>query len=133
MIVGIGADIVKVQRIERWLTVSGLTQRWFHPDELHQILHKRSGIAESLAARFAAKEAFGKALGSGLRNLRLSDICVQTDLAGKPEFVLYGSAKEALRKSGAEIAHLTITHESDIAMAMVVLELTGGHNGSSKK
>ncbi|MDX9898892.1 MAG: holo-ACP synthase [Spirochaetia bacterium] len=122
MILGIGVDVVHVRRITHWLSVPGLPERFFHPDELASALSRGSGVALSLAARFAAKEAFGKSIGTGLRGVRLSDICVINNHNGKPDMRLYGSALEKFRALGCSSIHLSLTHESDNAIAMVVLE-----------
>ncbi len=125
MIRGIGVDVVHVRRIEHWLTVPGLVERFFHPLELESALARGSTAALSLAARFAAKEAFGKALGSGLRGMRLADIRVINKHNGQPAMELYGSALERFLESGADEIHLSLTHERDNAIAMIVLEATG--------
>ena len=65
MIIGIGIDVVHVYRLERWAEIPGLFQRFFHPDELEIALARGETGVLSLAARFAAKEAYGKALGTG--------------------------------------------------------------------
>ncbi len=122
MIVGIGVDVVHVRRLERWISIPGLLERFFHPFELSTARSRGSGAAVSLAARFAAKEAFGKALGTGLRGIVLKDILVINSRFGRPEMHLYGTALDALRIVGAERIHLSLTHERDNAIAMVVLE-----------
>ncbi len=122
MILGIGIDVVHVRRLERWLAVPGLAARFFHPDELETALSRRSGAALSLAARFAAKEALGKALGSGLRGMKLTDIQVINNYNGKPAISLHGGAAAALAAVGGRVVHLSLTHESDNAIAMVVVE-----------
>ena len=73
MIVGIGVDIVQIDRFLPWTENKALVQRFFSQQELES-LEKRADLAQALAVRFAAKEAFGKALGTGLRNLVLKDI-----------------------------------------------------------
>jgi len=122
MITGIGVDVVHVNRMERWRKIPGLLERYFHPDELTAVMAKGRGIELSLAARFAAKEAFGKALGTGLAGIVLKDIMVKNRHNGQPEIVVFGTALEALNKSGAGRIHLSLTHERDNAIAMVVLE-----------
>ncbi|MDR2485609.1 MAG: holo-ACP synthase [Treponema sp.] len=122
MIIGIGVDVVHVHRLERWQAIPGLLQRFFHPDELSAALSKGSGTTLSLAARFAAKEAFGKALGRGLAGIILKDIMVVNHHNGKPEIVLFGTALQALKQSGATRVHISMTHERDNAIAMVVIE-----------
>lgn len=122
MILGIGVDVVHIRRIERWLTVPGLPERFFHPEELASALSRGASAALSLAARFAAKEALGKAMGTGLRGIRLADIRVINNRDGRPEIELYGTALARLAESGGAKIHLSLTHESDNAIAMVVLE-----------
>jgi len=121
MITGIGIDIVRVNRMERWLVNSKLLQRYFHHDELEIIFSRGKSAAQSLAARFAAKEAFGKALGTGLADIALKDIMILSG-GGKPEIKLRGTAQRALEKSGADRMHISLTHERENAVAMVVLE-----------
>ena len=122
MITGIGVDVVHVHRMERWQKIPGLLERYFHPDELSAARAKGSGANLSLAARFAAKEAFGKALGTGLAGIVLREIMVKNRHNGQPEIFLSGTALNALRQSGAARIHLSLTHERDNAVAMVVLE-----------
>jgi holo-[acyl-carrier protein] synthase len=123
MIIGIGVDVVHVGRMERWRNTPGLPERFFHPDELSAALSRGSGAELSLAARFAAKEAFGKALGTGLAGIVLKDIMVTNRHNGRPEIWVRGTARAALEKSGATTVHISLTHERDNAIAMVVLEL----------
>ena len=66
MILGIGVDVVHVGRIRHWESVPGLVERFFHPEEAADARRRGAGESLSLAARFAAKEAFGKALGTSL-------------------------------------------------------------------
>ena len=138
MIFGIGVDIVQINRMERWLKNRALLERYFHGDELALVALRESpqtcdeesarletakaGAAQTLAARFAAKEAFGKALGTGLARIALKDIIVYNDDNGKPEIKLTGTALEALEKSGAAKTHLSLSHEKENAIAMVVIE-----------
>ena len=123
MIVGIGVDVVHVDRLEHWRNIPGLLERYFHPDELKTALaRKGNGVNLSLAARFATKEAFGKALGTGLSNIVLKDIMVVNRHNGKPDIELFGTALKALEKSGANKVHVSLTHETDNAIAMVILE-----------
>ena len=122
MITGIGVDVIHVHRMDRWLKIPGLLERYFHPDELSAALAKGSGANLSLAARFAAKEAFGKALGTGLAGIVLRDIMVKNRHNGQPEIFVSGTALAALKQSGAGRIHISLTHERDNAVAMVVLE-----------
>ena len=123
MITGIGVDIVNVQRMRRWRQIPGLLERYFHPDELNAALSRGSAAELSLAARFAAKEAFGKALGTGLEGIVLKDIMVENSHNGQPLIKVFGTALSALEKSEANRVHLSLTHERENAVAMVVMEL----------
>ena len=122
MITGIGVDIVSVQRMKNWRLKFGLLKRYFHPDELSAALSRGERADMSLAARFAAKEAFGKALGTGLEGIVLKDIMVVNSQNGRPEIRVFGTALAALEKSGVNRIHLSLTHEQDNAVAMVVME-----------
>jgi holo-[acyl-carrier protein] synthase len=125
MIAGIGVDVVHGKRMERWRKTRGLLERYFHPGELADALSRGNGTDLSLAARFAAKEAFGKALGTGLAGIVLKDIKVKNRYNGQPEIEVSGTALTALKKSGAVRIHLSLTHDQDNAKAMVVLETSG--------
>jgi holo-[acyl-carrier protein] synthase len=122
MILGIGVDVVHVRRIEHWLTVPGLPERFFHPEELTAARGRGDTLALSLAARFAAKEAFGKALGTGLAGIKLRDIQVENTPYGRPDIVLAGTALEKFQAAGGGRILLSLTHERDNAIAMVVIE-----------
>jgi len=122
MIKGIGIDVIHVHRMERWTMRPGLMARFFHPEELSVALANGNLATLSLAARFAAKEAFGKALGTGLAGIVLKDIVVKNRHNGQPEIEVYGTALAALNRNGASRVHLSLTHERDNAIAMVVLE-----------
>lgn len=130
MIVGIGLDVVHVSRLERWRKTPGLFERYFHPEELAAALSRGSTAMVSLAARFAAKEAFGKAIGTGLSGITLKNILVVNNHNGKPCMRLFGNAREAFDRAGGRIIHLSLTHERDNALAMVVIE--GGSDDDKK-
>jgi len=122
VITGIGVDVVHVHRMTRWRETPGLLERYFGTEELSEALSKGSGVDLSLSARFAAKEAFGKALGTGLAGIVLKDIMVKNRHNGQPEIIVSGTALKALKLCGASRIHVSLTHERDNAIAMVVLE-----------
>jgi len=122
MIAGIGIDLVNIRRMEKWILNEKLLDRYFHPDEIAAVLSCGKRAAQSLAARFAAKEAFGKALGTGLSGFMLKDVMVKNNDDGKPQMHAFETAKTALEKFGANRMHISLTHEGDNALAMVVLE-----------
>ncbi|MFW6252324.1 MAG: holo-ACP synthase, partial [bacterium] len=117
MIRGIGIDIVRTSRLDPWLNDEGLLARFFHPEELASVFGRGSDKVLSLAARFAAKEAFGKALGTGLMHFNLREVQVRNDELGKPDMVLYGRAREAFDAMGGVTAFVSLAHERDNAIA----------------
>jgi holo-[acyl-carrier protein] synthase len=122
MIVGIGVDLVHVRRLDRWRSLPGLLERCFHPRELSAALSRGNAASQSLAVRFAAKEALGKALGTGLAGIALRDILLENQQSGRPEIQVFGTAAAALERSGATKIHVSLAHEGDTAIAMVALE-----------
>lgn len=108
--------------MRQWADRQGLLERFFHPRELETALSRGHSMVLSLAARFAAKEAFGKALGIGLRDVRLREIEVRNNSMGKPEMMLHGRAREWLYHFGGESVHVSMTHEVDNAIAVVIIE-----------
>lgn len=124
MIVGLGMDLVEIPRIRafhaRW--GNGGLGRLFSTDELEYCL-ARVDPAPSLAARFAAKEAFFKAVGTGWgRGGDWRDVRVLRGERGPPELAWSGRAASAVQAVGAERGHLTLTHAREMAGAVVVLE-----------
>jgi holo-[acyl-carrier protein] synthase len=122
MILGVGVDVVHVGRIRHWESVPGLVERFFHPEEAADARRRGAGESLSLAARFAAKEAFGKALGTGLAGIRLGDIQVVNDKNGRPSILLHGSALARFAAVGGQRVHVSLTHESDNAIAVAIIE-----------
>jgi len=122
MILGIGVDVVHVGRMRHWESVPGLVERFFHPEEVADARRRGAGESLSLAARFAAKEAFGKALGTGLAGIHLGDIQVVNDKNGRPDIVLHGSALARLGFVGGTRVHVSLTHERDNAIAIAIIE-----------
>ncbi|MCD6525836.1 MAG: holo-ACP synthase [Desulfuromonas sp.] len=123
-IAGIGTDIVRVERFERFLDRqdSALLGRLFTAQELAYALPKK-GAAQHLAARFASKEAFLKALGLGLRDgLSWHDVEVVRDELGCPSLKLTGRADEIFTQRKLAGHHLSYSHEREYAVATVVLE-----------
>jgi len=121
MILGVGVDIVKTSRFVHWLEKPLLGKRFFIKEELDYIYSKGKEAHISFASHFAAKEAFGKALGCGLAGIRLKDISVRF-LQQKPSLFLRGSAKSLFEKRGGKHTHLSLSHEKDNAIALVVIE-----------
>ena len=124
MIRGIGVDIVKVDRIEKAVERWGyrFLKRIFTPAEIERC-QKRARPAQCLALRFAAKEAFAKALGLGMRKgLRWRDIEVVHDNFGKPDLLLHNQAQRLMEAVEASRTWLSLSDERESALAVVVLE-----------
>lgn len=122
-ILGIGVDIVELERIERLHERSGAAflRKICRDGEVAE----RSGAAliEHIGGLFAAKEAALKALGTGwAQGLGLSQVEIRRRDSGAPFLVLHDAAEAKARELGVETLHLTISHERKYAVAMVVLE-----------
>jgi holo-[acyl-carrier protein] synthase len=124
MIVGIGADIAEIDRLEAAIARFGraFLERVFTVEEI-RYCERHKAKFERYAARFAAKEAAMKALGTGWRRgVRWRDIQVRNAASGKPEIYLAGVAAEHAARLGARHFHLSITHSGNLAFAQVILE-----------
>ena len=124
MIIGSGIDLVEIERIQQSMDRFGerFLNRIYTPAELAYCLRKRNA-AESLAARFAAKEAGAKALGTGIsRGVHWHEIEVVREPGGRPGICFSGRAAEIARQLGVAHAALSLTHTGSLAMASVVLE-----------
>jgi holo-[acyl-carrier protein] synthase len=122
MISGVGVDLVRIERIARWMDRPGMVEWFFHPEEIEATRSRGAGAAASLAARFAAKEAFGKALGTGLSGLELREVCVHNNERGQPFITLYGASAALFAAKGGGTVHCSLSHEKDYAIALVVIE-----------
>ncbi|MFW6293384.1 MAG: holo-ACP synthase [Spirochaetota bacterium] len=123
MVLGIGVDLIQVARMNSWVDQGGLIERFFHPVEVEDARSRGpKAMAASLAVRYAAKEALGKAMGTGLQHFQLREVQVVNDPQGKPEILLHGNAKKTFARFGGKRIHLSLTHELDNAVAMVVIE-----------
>ena len=123
-IFGIGVDIVDIQRIAdlRQRHGEGLGRNIFLPAELEYCL-SRANADECLAARFAAKEAVMKALGTGwAEGVSFMGIEILREESGKPEVRLHGATLEKAQALGIGRIHLSISHARTAAVAQVVIE-----------
>jgi holo-[acyl-carrier protein] synthase len=123
-IAGVGTDLSRASRFRRFLEKGNqaLIKRIFTPSEQAYCLPKPDP-SPHLAARFAVKEAFLKALGLGLREgISWQDMEVLRDDLGKPSLAVSGRAAEILAERGITAIHLSYSHEGDYASATVILE-----------
>ena len=124
MIVGSGIDLAEIDRIQHSLDRFGarFLNRVYTSAEQAYCLKKRKA-AESLAARFAAKEAGAKALGTGISHgVTWVEIEVVREPGGRPTLRFHGRAAAMAQKLNARRAALSLTHSANLAMASVVLE-----------
>ena len=124
MILGTGVDLAEVPRIRASIERYGekFIRRIYTPAEIAYVERKANKF-ERYAARFAAKEAGMKALGTGWsRGVTWRDIEVQRLPGGRPTVVFHGKAGEFFARLGGVRAHLSITHTKESAMAYVIIE-----------
>ena len=124
MIFGVGVDIVKIERMEKAIKKWGarFLDRVFTPSE-RELCFKRANPASHFSMRFAAKEAFSKALGTGMKKgIRWQDVEIYHAPGGRPMIRVYGRSKELCRSLGIEGIHVSLSDDTDYAIAMVVLE-----------
>jgi|SRR5580658_3792365 holo-[acyl-carrier protein] synthase len=124
VIVGSGLDIAEIDRITAAITRHGaaILERLYTPTEVAYCESHKSKF-ERYAARFAAKEAAMKALGTGwTHGVRWRDIEVANAPGGKPTLRLQGVAREFAEKLGVKNISLTITHSGNLALAHVIFE-----------
>ena len=121
MIIGIGVDIVKVKRIKKALErTEGFCKGVFSLEEIAYFSNKNNKY-ETAAGFFAAKEAFSKALGTGIRGFRLTDIVVKNNSLGKHDIYISNKIKNKFKLVNHKI-HLSISHTDEEAIAYVVIE-----------
>ena len=124
MIYGIGVDLVKIDRIEKVIKRWGdrFIDRVFTPDE-RKFCFKRISPYSAFALRFAAKEAFSKALGTGMRKgVAWRDIEVFHFSGGRPGLRVNGESHTLCQKESITSFHLSLSDEKDYGVAMVILE-----------
>lgn len=122
MIIGIGCDIIEVDRVRHAVEREAFKTRVFTAAEIAYCEGRGQQQFASFAARFAAKEAVLKALGTGLRGGALTEIEVTNDALGKPCVSLSGYHGEMAERLGVKQVHLSLSHSKANATAYVILE-----------
>lgn len=137
MILGVGCDITKVSRFKKWLHDKALLTRFFNEEELPAFStfsqetlteRKEASLLQHIAARFAAKESFSKALGTGLTAFNLRDAFIKKDSNGAPSLVVTKTALTALNDLAKRnhinkaTVHISLSHEKEFAVAFCVIE-----------
>jgi holo-[acyl-carrier protein] synthase len=122
MIFGHGVDIAEIQRIQKAIEKSEIFKKKVFTEVEINYCESLKVKHPSYAARFAVKEAFLKALGTGWAcGIAWTDIETFNDENGRPEVRLYGKAKEMFESNGLEKVHVSISHTKEIAIASVIL------------
>jgi len=124
MVVGVGTDLMEIARIEESIARFGdrFLARVFTPGEIAYCRRKKNA-GESFAARFAAKEAGAKALGTGIsQGVGWLELEVTREPGGKPALTLRGRAAARARALGIMHISMSITHSRDTALAVVIME-----------
>jgi holo-[acyl-carrier protein] synthase len=125
MVLGLGTDLMETRRVQESIDRYGerFLERIFTPEEIAYCMRKRKNAAESFAARFAAKEAGAKALGTGIsRGVSWKEFEVRREASGRPTLHLSGRAAELAEAMGIKRVQLSLTHSRELALAVVVAE-----------
>ncbi|MFT9497308.1 holo-ACP synthase [Anaerosolibacter sp.] len=120
MIRGIGIDIIEIERIDRAINRNNKFLDRVFTDKERAYFKEVNYSVTSIAGNFAAKEAAVKAIGTGVRGFRWSDIEIQRDSLGKPVIQLHNQAREMARQRGIDEILITISHSRDYAVAQSI-------------
>jgi len=118
-----GNDLVHIPRFEKSLSVGNFIQKVFHPNEIAYCESKPKGRTASYAARFAAKEAFAKALGTGLyaNGVSPKEIWIENETNGRPFINITDNIKKILASLEIEDYDVSLSHHEEYAIATVIL------------
>ena len=121
MILGIGTDMIEIERIERAAAKETFLEKYFTPQE-RVLFAQRHGRTETIAGNFAAKEAVAKALGTGFSGFSSKEIEILRDERRCPYVILHGGALERGDMLGVQKIHVSISHCQTYATAIAVAE-----------
>lgn len=119
---GIGVDIISIDRIEKSLERESFVKRVYGGAEIALFCGKDKVRTNSLAANFAAKEAFSKALGTGVRGFDFNEVQILRNELGAPYFQFSGRAGKIVEEKNLE-CKVSLSHENGKAIAFVVIEV----------
>lgn len=122
MIYGVGTDIAKCSRFVSFVNNPTMIKRFFNSAEIIPGDYSEQKQCEHYASRFAAKEAFVKALGTGFGDIELKDIFITKDSLGKPIINVENNAKKHIDEIGKCNIQVSISHEKEYAIAFVTIE-----------
>ena len=121
MILGIGNDIIEIERIEKAILKEGFKNKVYTQKELENI-EKRGNRVETYAGIFSAKEAISKAIGTGVREFSLTDLEILNDDLGKPYVVVSEKLDKILRNKKEDYQiEISISHSKKYAIAMAII------------
>ncbi len=120
VVVGIGTDLIEIERIEKALTKNTQFIRRIYSLAEQEWLGAKPFPAESAAANFAGKEAVLKVFGTGLRNCQFCEIEILRNEIGKPYVVLYGGAKLLADSLGIDEVQISLSHTKKLALAYAI-------------
>ena len=121
MIVGIGNDIIEIERIEKAILKEGFKNKVYTQRELENI-RKRGNRTETYAGIFSAKEAISKAIGTGVREFSLTDLEILNDDLGKPYVVVSEKLNKILKNKKEDYQiEISISHSKKYATAMAII------------
>ena len=121
MIVGIGNDIIEIERIEKAISKEGFKNKIYTQRELENI-EKRGNRTETYAGIFSAKEAISKAIGTGVREFSLTDLEILNDDLGKPYVVVSEKLDKILKNKKEDYRiEISISHSKKYATAMAII------------
>ncbi len=118
MVIGIGNDLIEIERFEKSSDRQGFLERYFTENELAQA----KGRAKMLAADFSVKESVSKVFGTGIVGFSLDEIEVMREESGRPYVNLYGKALEIARSKGIRRIHVSITDTQTLVMTVAIGE-----------
>ncbi len=123
MIFGIGTDIIEVHRVKRSIEKTDAFEKKIFTEKEIEYCRSNKKSEQSFAARFAGKEAFFKALGTGwIDGMKFTDIEILNDELGKPYVNIYGEVLNKCNENNIGNIHISLSHLKEFASAYVVLE-----------
>ena len=121
MIIGIGNDIIEIERIEKAISKEGFKNKVYTERELENII-KRGNRVETYAGIFSVKEAISKAIGTGVREFSLLDLEILNDDLGKPYVIVSEKVDKILKsKKNDYRIEISISHSKKYAIAMAII------------
>lgn len=122
MIYGIGTDMVEIARIQKAIEKNSRFLEKVYTEEEIRYCQRKKNAWQSFAARFAAKEAVSKALGTGIGKIALTDIEIVNRSSGQPYVELYGAAKLYAQEHNITRVHISLSHSEVYAIATAIIE-----------